>query len=38
MSSQTFFGRIGLWEQQRWPWIVISAASASGNSSAGPGS
>ena len=29
MSSQTFFGRIGLWEQQRWPWIVIAILSAS---------
>lgn len=29
MSSQTFFGRIGLWEQQRWPWTVIAILSAS---------
>ena len=29
MTLNSFFGRIGLWEQQRWPWIVIAILSAS---------
>ena len=29
MTFNSFFGRIGLWEEQRWPWIVIAILSAS---------
>ena len=29
MTLNSFFGRVGLWEQQRWPWIVIAILSAS---------
>ena len=29
MTLNSFFGRIGLWEEQRWPWIVIAILSAS---------
>ena len=28
-TLKSVFGRVGLWEQQRWPWIVIAILSAS---------
>ena len=28
MSEISLLGRIGNWEQQRWPWIVIAILSA----------